>query len=174
MMMRRYRYVEEGMTMGRQEDATVVSQTRDHYKLWNRIDAQNKQVVDDKALERYKDIINRGNELLIPGLAEQLEQGGDGHCDKCLYRDSYGAETTHCFGGVQLCVSCKDYWGVYLLSLSERAVKVFPELKPVYDKAIVNVAIPVEKLRVAEKEPIKTVEPPRIPKPQGIVLTATA
>lgn len=39
MMMQRYRFVEEGLTIGRQENKQVVDQTRQHFKLWNRLAA---------------------------------------------------------------------------------------------------------------------------------------
>ncbi|TLS25786.1 hypothetical protein PpBr36_06879 [Pyricularia pennisetigena] len=40
MMMRRYRFVEEDLTIGKPETAAVVAQTRRNFKLWNRVDAQ--------------------------------------------------------------------------------------------------------------------------------------
>jgi hypothetical protein len=42
MIMRRYRFVEEGLTLGRPEDQRVIAQTRNNFKLWNRIDEQKK------------------------------------------------------------------------------------------------------------------------------------
>ncbi|KAL8351287.1 hypothetical protein RB598_006188 [Gaeumannomyces tritici] len=39
MMMRRYRFVEEGLTIGRAETDVVVAETRRNVKLWNRVDA---------------------------------------------------------------------------------------------------------------------------------------
>lgn len=145
MMMRRYRFVEEDLTVGREEDAGVVDQTRKNYKLWNRIDANNIHATqaDEANLERYRRVIANCEELLIPGLAEYLETGGEGHCDTCQYRVSYGAETTHRFGGVQLCESCKPQWREFLLSFPGRAAKVFPELVKTYDRATVNLEYPV-------------------------------
>lgn len=40
MMMRRYRFVEEDLTVGKAETAAVVDETRQNVKLWNRVDAQ--------------------------------------------------------------------------------------------------------------------------------------
>lgn len=40
MMMRRYRFVEEDLTVGKPETAAVVAETRRNFKLWNRVDAQ--------------------------------------------------------------------------------------------------------------------------------------
>jgi len=39
MMMRRYRFVEDGLMIGRPETDHVIAQTRQHVKLWNRVDA---------------------------------------------------------------------------------------------------------------------------------------
>ncbi|KFZ00018.1 hypothetical protein V500_01209 [Pseudogymnoascus sp. VKM F-4518 (FW-2643)] len=125
MMMRRYRFVEENLTIGKPETKEVINQARRNAKLWNRIDG-NKRGVEDT--QRYKDLLTRSDELMFPGLAEFLETGGDGGCKDCRYRASYGAETPHEFGGVKLCGGCKTTWQKYLESLPERARKVFPEI----------------------------------------------
>lgn len=146
MMMRRYRFVEEGMTIGKQEDLAVVEETRNNFKLWNRVDAKkahSDNFAKDKAkyeaeLKRYEAALARSDELMFRGLREFLEEGGDGHCDTCRYRDSYGAEAAHAFGGVELCEGCKPVWRDWLLSFPERAAEVFPELRKMYDQAIVG------------------------------------
>ncbi|ATZ52743.1 Bcaba3 [Botrytis cinerea B05.10] len=126
MMMRRYRFVEENLTIGKSETDKVVDQTRKNFKLWNRVDANKRSVLNT---QRYKALIARSEELMFPGLAEFLEMGGDGICDKCKYRESYGAELSHQFGGVELCSECRLSWRKYLECFVERATKVFPELK---------------------------------------------
>ncbi|OBT81682.1 hypothetical protein VE02_09485 [Pseudogymnoascus sp. 03VT05] len=125
MMMRRYRFVEENLTIGKPETNEVISQARTNAKLWNRMD-DNKRGVNDT--QRYKDLLAQSDKLMFPGLAGFFESGGDGSCKDCRYRDSYGAETPHEFGGVKLCGGCKETWQVYLESLPERARKVFPEI----------------------------------------------
>ncbi|KFZ24496.1 hypothetical protein V502_01031 [Pseudogymnoascus sp. VKM F-4520 (FW-2644)] len=125
MMMRRYRFVEENLTICKPETKEVIDQARTNAKLWNRIDS-NKRGVEDP--QRYKDLLTRSDELMFPGLAEFLEAGGDGGCKDCRYRASYCAETPHEFGGVKLCGGCKTTWQKYLESLPERARKVFPEI----------------------------------------------
>lgn len=152
MMMRRYRFVEENMTIGREEDANVVDQARNHYKLWNRIDAKNLRAkeANDADMQRYRGIITHSESLLFPKLGEYIETGGEGHCNSCMYRPSYGAETTHSFGGVELCEDCRSKWREYLLSFPERAAKVFPELVATYDRAVVNVEIPEIKPEVKQ------------------------
>lgn len=143
LMMRRYRYVEEDLTMGRAGDVGVVNQTRQHYKLWNRIDANTQRSVNAEDLERYALVVANEEKLLFPGCSGWLVTGGDGHCDTCQYRSSYGAETIDDFGGVKLCESCRPQWREHLLSFPERAAKVFPELTATYKAAIVNVEAPM-------------------------------
>ncbi|KAJ6489435.1 hypothetical protein DFH09DRAFT_1105411 [Mycena vulgaris] len=53
-------------------------------------------------------------------------------------RTSYGAETTHRFGGVELCNGCKDKWRDFLESFPERAAQAFPEIVDVYNRAITS------------------------------------
>ena len=125
MMMRRYRFVEENLTIGKPETKEVINQARINAKLWNRIDG-NKRGVEDT--QRYKHLLTRSEELMFHGLAEFLETGRDGGCKDCRYRASYGAETPHEFGGVKLCGGCKTMWQKYLESVPERARKVFPEI----------------------------------------------
>lgn len=125
MMMRRYRFVEEGLTIGRPETDQVIDQARRHFKLWNRVDANGERAKD---IQRYKDVMARSEELMFPGLAEFLESGDESSCPDCRFRESYGAETRHRFGGVEICRPCRGNWRAYLESFPERAIKVFPEL----------------------------------------------
>lgn len=127
MMMRRYRFVEEGLTIGIPETEQVIEQTKANFKLWNRVDAKQRNVQSESNIERYQDIISREKDLLFTGFARFLEDSGDGHCDNCKYRDSYGAETSHQFGGVELCDACKQTWRASIKSFPTRALKAFPE-----------------------------------------------
>jgi len=131
MTMRRHRYVEEDLCIGRPETEQVISNARQNVKLWNRFEA--KTIIE--STQRYKDIIAQEHELMFPGLAESLEAGGDGHCATCHYRPSYGAKVAYQFGGVRLCDECRVKWGKYLQSIQERAAEVFPELRAVLIKA---------------------------------------
>ncbi|KAJ7334601.1 hypothetical protein DFH08DRAFT_925648 [Mycena albidolilacea] len=128
MMMRRYRFVEEDLTIGKPETNQVITQTRVNFKLWNRVDANKMKDDSEEDIQRYKDVLARSEELMFRGLDELLETGGDGVCDTCRYRASYGAETTHRFGGVELCAGCRAKWRGFLESFPDRATQVFPEL----------------------------------------------
>lgn len=135
MMMRRYRFVEEGLTVGKIETDNVINQTRRNVKLWNRVDASDVQKKKEEDIQRYRAIMSRSERLMYPGLADFLENKNGKVCTMCRSRESYGAETRHRFGGVDICRPCQDDWGVYLSSLPERAMKAFPELRNVLKQA---------------------------------------
>lgn len=105
MLIRRYRFVEESLTISRPETDALISQALQNVNLWNRVEASKRVMTDGRS--RYKDLINRSHELMFPGLAEFLDTGGDGHCDHCRYRGSYGTQESRQFGGVQLCNDCR-------------------------------------------------------------------
>ncbi len=136
MVMRRYRFVEEGLTIGMPETEVVVAETRRNVKLWNRVDAptaagaaaEEKDKADAAQDRRYEEVIARRDELMFPGLAEMLESAGEAHCESCRYRCSYGAEASGRFGGIELCDVCRAEWQTYLDNLEARAEKVFPVL----------------------------------------------
>jgi len=132
MMMRRYRFVEDDLMIGRPETEEVVVQTRQNVKLWNRVDATEMESASAQSA-RYRKVIAGSNTLLIEGLADMLESGNKGFCGKCAHRyeRSYGAQASEQFGGVELYVGCKEEWRSYLESLPARAAKVFPILDKV-------------------------------------------
>ncbi|WNV88079.1 hypothetical protein [Umezawaea sp. Da 62-37] len=123
LMMRRYRFTEEDLTIGLPETDQVVAGTRSNFKLWNRVDATG-LVVNDT---RYATVVAR-EDLMFPGLADLLE-GADVHCEHCRHRASYGAEATGRFGGVELCDTCRGRWRAYLTAFPARAAAVFPVLQ---------------------------------------------
>lgn len=128
MMMRRYRFVEEGLAVGRPETEEVVAQTRRNFKLWNRVDLRG-EVRDDGA--SYRDAIKQERRVLFEGLAEllELQEKDRERCGDCRYRTSYGAEAIGQFGGVELCEGCRKAWAEYIRSLPRRAADAFPELR---------------------------------------------
>ncbi|KAH6634768.1 hypothetical protein B0J18DRAFT_486943 [Chaetomium sp. MPI-SDFR-AT-0129] len=126
MTMRRYRYVENGMELGRPETEEVVKDAREYYKLWYRVDARE---TFDEQQARFASVISRESYLLYPGLAELLQEDVKRECDKCEYRRNYGASTMNEFGGVKLCDACKDEWRQYSETLPQRAAEAFPETR---------------------------------------------
>lgn len=125
MMMRRYRFVEDGLTIGRPETKQTITQTRQGVKLWNRVDVAKRKAED---FHRYQQLIAQHDGLMFPGLASFLQLSEDEKCGECHYRDTYGADIAHKFGGVQLCDGCEMQWASFVESLPARAMNVFPEL----------------------------------------------
>ncbi|OJI80076.1 hypothetical protein ASPTUDRAFT_33014 [Aspergillus tubingensis CBS 134.48] len=126
MMMRRYRFVEEDLTVGKSETEEVINQTRLNKKLWNRIDGRKTGIAED--IEHYNRSMARSDEFMFRGLADYLDRADNQHCPECIYREVYGAQRDHCFGGVQLCDQCRLEWGHFLETLPERAKRAFPDL----------------------------------------------
>ena len=124
MMMRRYRFIEDGLTIGKPETEDVIAETRRHFKLWNRVDANHEYHADSA---RCLDVISQSDRLMFSGLSDLL-QNSDDHCKDCKFRLSYGAEVSGCFGGVELCAHCEEDWKLYIESLPQRAEAVFPLL----------------------------------------------
>ncbi len=85
MMMRRYRFIEDGLMVGRPETDKVVAQTRRNFKLWNRVDTLEEKLVE---AQRYVDAVSKSERLMFPGMVDLLEQSLDGRCSQCRYRDS--------------------------------------------------------------------------------------
>lgn len=114
-------------------------QTRENFKLWSRIDADDTPAKD---CERYRAMLAREEVLMFPGLSGVLEQYGDGRCSQCHYRQSYGARDTHHFGGVSLCEHCRSQWRMFLETLPERAGRAFPEFTS--HLALPNAAVSID------------------------------
>jgi hypothetical protein len=127
--MRRYRFVEDGMMIGRPETTTVIKQARQHFKLWNRVDMQNGSASD---VQRYTHLMARSGELMFDGLREfLLDASEDKTCRDCQHHETHGEHNSFVFGGVKLCDGCKESWGAYVESFPTRFANVFPEIKNV-------------------------------------------
>jgi hypothetical protein len=120
-LMRRYRYIEEGMTMGRVETEEVVEQTRQNVKLWYRNDPGD--AVDDG---RYEAVMAKKEELLFSGFADMLSRRDEEKCPTCVRSKFYGTNKVNEFSGVRLCSSCQEKWDAYLLGITERARSILP------------------------------------------------
>ncbi|CAG8961692.1 hypothetical protein HYFRA_00006232 [Hymenoscyphus fraxineus] len=151
MTARRYRFVEDGLAIGKPETENVVHKTRQNFKLWNRTDAAHisefsppNSPTQPKYLSEkmrnattlptqsktsyYSGVVTQRDRLMFNGLLEMLEIGESEICKHCRYRQSYGAEGLGVFGGVELCGSCKEVWRQYMEDLLARAEGVFPDL----------------------------------------------
>jgi hypothetical protein len=127
--MRRYRFCEEGLTIGRPEDQGVIDQTKRHHKLWNRVTMDRVEpggTADASRWERIQPMVIR---LFFPGMDELLEEAAQNPCKECRIREVYGAEGAGKFGGVELCDGCRQKWRLHMRSFPMRAAKVFPCLR---------------------------------------------
>ncbi|WP_369229212.1 hypothetical protein AB5J56_01475 [Streptomyces sp. R21] len=106
-MMRRYRFVEDGLIVGKPETTDVVTQARHNTKLWYRIDAHAAPPADK---ERYAAALAQEDRVLFPGMAQLLNRPDQDKCPHCRHRTSHGAEAAGQFGGVELCGGCRDKW----------------------------------------------------------------
>lgn len=128
MMMRRYRFVEEGLTLGKPDTKIVIAQTRKNIKLWNRLDEQEGTEEQRlQSLKQYRVVLEREKLLLFNGLGAMLEKADQTLCSECEYREIYGAPQDHTFGGVFLCAGCQQKWAEYIESVLERMAETFPE-----------------------------------------------
>ena len=125
MTMHRCRFVEEGLTIGKPEDSQVIEQTRRNVKLWLR-KGEDSGLTQDA--QRYREIQERSQELLFPGLAYILDHCKDVACVQCRLVHSDSVRNDHVFSGVRLCNGCEVSWRDYLTSLPHCLENVFPEI----------------------------------------------
>lgn len=126
MMMHRYRFVEEDLTIGRPGDSEVIENARRNVKLWFRRKKCDRLAPSD---HRYELVQSRRERLLFPGMAEMLERSSDGarfQYRKCSHFDSGKNRNDRTS---RLCGCCENLWLEYIVSLPDRVVRAFPELK---------------------------------------------
>ncbi|KAF3309918.1 hypothetical protein TWF173_010234 [Orbilia oligospora] len=98
--MRRYRFIEDGLTIGRPETVQVVERTRNNVNLWYRVEPNTKVI----KVDRYPGWVALKERFMFEGLAECLDRSEADECPDCEWID-------------------------YVRCLPARAAKLFPELK---------------------------------------------
>ena len=126
MTTRRYRFVEDGLMIGRPETENVVELTRDNFKLWNRVEEINAHPDQEK---RYTDIVVQSDQLMFPGFCDLLQSSARKHCPCCSYAAPNSSRAIHQFGGVRLCHECKEDWRSYMRAFPTRLGVAFPEVR---------------------------------------------
>jgi hypothetical protein len=135
MMMRRYRFVEEDLVIGKSEDERVRKAAKKNEKLWNRLDDSGVQSRKREGQRRYEKILRKEDRLLFPGFVDILEEsnrqdsaagsperaGSDEEDDT----DPYAAQK---FGGEQLTHREREKWRSYASRLNDRVKREFPEV----------------------------------------------
>ncbi|MCX4563834.1 hypothetical protein OHA02_47490 [Streptomyces phaeochromogenes] len=114
--MRRYRFVEDSLTIGNPETAQTVDQARKNVKLWYRLSStlQNN--------DHYQDILARQDRVLFPGFAAMLENAGQ-TCPDCEYPSQYTPLPGQ-FAGVRVCAAHQEEFDTHLAELPGRARRV--------------------------------------------------
>jgi hypothetical protein len=125
MMTRRYRFVEDGLMIGRPETDQVVELTRANFKLWNKVEGDAAKPAKDG---RNMDIITQSDKLMIPGFCGLLESSAKKHCSHCSNAVS-GSQDIRRFGGVRLCDECRGEWRSFMRAARVRFAAAFPEIK---------------------------------------------
>lgn len=154
MMMRRYRYVEDGLTIGNPETDAIVTETRKNVKLWNRLEqnVERQQLGQDEGGDgdAFAAVLTRQESLMFEGMADLLgdKDSEKERCEDCKYKQSYGVKAKGNFGGVKLCQGCVTEWGLYLKSFPDRAAAIFPFL---HNSKYGRQSITVEKPSVGNK-----------------------
>ncbi|KAJ6481676.1 hypothetical protein C8R45DRAFT_1100107 [Mycena sanguinolenta] len=125
MTMRRYRFVEQSLTVGMPENARVVEETRQNVKSWNRIDGKEAtaRAWDDTS---YLRALAAEDEVMFEGFGDLLRQGSAHACED--YSENpvlYG----RCISS-PASASARREWDAYVRAFPARAVDVFPILQP--------------------------------------------
>ncbi|KAF7366653.1 putative aba 3 protein [Mycena sanguinolenta] len=130
MTMRRYRFVEQGLTIGMPEDTRMVEETRKNAKLWNRMDG--KEAVTHAWDETsYLSALETEEKLMFEGFGDILRQGSAHACKDCSKNSvDLAARQMYQFAGVHLCETCRREWDAYVRAFPHRAAEVFPVLRP--------------------------------------------
>lgn len=123
MMMRRYRFVEEGLVIGKAEDDSVIQGARKHEKLWHRLDRDENKIIEGE--QRLERILEMEDKLLFPGFAKLIREAGRADSPSELDGD-LGKENG--FGGSLLTNSAAREWKTFVLGLKERVRRAFPEV----------------------------------------------
>jgi hypothetical protein len=118
--MSRYRFVEDGLTIGRPETSEVVQAARANVKLWYRSDAVKGDATRTTKPLTAQRTVDSVRHMLLPDLVTALETADREACPRCTRRATYGALAEGQFGGVVLCEECRAAWREYVLASGPR------------------------------------------------------
>ncbi|KAL5325376.1 hypothetical protein ACEPPN_006501 [Leptodophora sp. 'Broadleaf-Isolate-01'] len=125
MTTRRYRFVEDGLMIGRPETEEVVELTRGNFKLWHRVEETGTQSV---MKESFADIMAQSDEHVFLGFSEILQNSAEKSCPHCSHAAFDSSMAIKQFGGIQLCDECRETWRSYMRAFPRRFGAVFPEI----------------------------------------------
>lgn len=118
--MRRYRFVEDSLTLGLPEQEAAQHVSHRNAKLWRRLEDS----TTTSAEARFEKIMRDEHRLLFPGMAEMLERSSTDTCAQCARDTVEFADETGELRGNELCDPCKENWRSYLLDVHHRVSTV--------------------------------------------------
>lgn len=142
MMMRRYRFVEEGLVIGKSEDDSVRAAAKKHEKLWHRLEGRTESHEQEGQI-RYEKILSKQDRLLFRGFVDILEESirQDSPLACPVYTTTHHGKRRKTseaaddssdkprFGGALQDVSAREQWRSYASTLNERVKLAFPEVE---------------------------------------------
>lgn len=135
MMMRRYRFCEEGLVIGKCEDERVRKAAKNHEKLWHRLEEREGQSRKQAGQLRLEKILSKQDKLFFRGFVDILEESNrqDSALSSPAQRNSLDAgeegKAKKKFGGDLLNDRAREQWRSYASGLNERVKRAFPEAK---------------------------------------------
>ncbi|MCC2280660.1 hypothetical protein LKL35_35450 [Streptomyces sp. ET3-23] len=125
MLMRRYRFVENGLVVGLPESEGTVAAASQNVKLWHHLAPGSSQAGETEVAGSYYRTVMAGErKWLFPGLANLLGQSNAARCPSCRPPEAHRAEETAGFGGMRLCNGCRSEWDAYLRDFPSRLKEV--------------------------------------------------
>ena len=125
MTTRRYRFVEDGLMIGKPETEEVVELTRGNFKLWHRVEETGTQRgVEDS----FADIVVPSDDHLFWGFPEVLQNSTEKYCPDCSYAASDDSKVITQFGGIRLCEECRETWRSYMRAFPQRFEAMFQDI----------------------------------------------
>ncbi|RLU86279.1 hypothetical protein CTZ27_25225 [Streptomyces griseocarneus] len=115
MMMRRYRFVEDAMVIGKPPTEETVKATRENYKLWYRVAAPSGPVDDPQ----YDAALAQQEQLMFDGMAEMLERPEHLKCTECT-RPTQADRGEGMFNAIKMCDHHRDEFSSHMLSIRQR------------------------------------------------------
>ncbi|GIZ45767.1 hypothetical protein CKM354_000892000 [Cercospora kikuchii] len=138
--MRRYRFVEEGLRIGREEDEVVRGLARRNEKLWWRRKGEGSKdevglTKDGESIEvvigrtRFEKYMEKKGELFFDGFVEMMEEGKSRDDDVAGCCAGEGGENGRSvFGARILSEAEREVWRQYALGFNGRLRRAFPEV----------------------------------------------
>ncbi|MBH1937719.1 hypothetical protein I5Q34_26185 [Streptomyces sp. AV19] len=122
LLMHRYRYVEDGMMIGKEETGKVVRNARENVKLWHR----REEAGPEATRSPLEELLSPVRHMLPDAVVDCMTRAAADRCPDCDRSAVSGTREEKVFGGVRLCASCRHDWRRYLKGSWNRWSEVLP------------------------------------------------